>query len=678
MDKKIEKPRLDPDQVKITGNRAKYLAKLTGIDVKKLQDKKISEVNDLIKWRVDPSLLLFRRICGRVVKRDADGSLCPVPGATVHVQDTDCSFLGFFPTEPPFFWLWPIKCQREEIATVTTDACGNFCVYLPYWDIDRMLRFRRERICFGDIFRPTLRDIPELLPEPPEIRIPRPQPDPLPIRLFTPEVIEQVRTFFGSNMAEAVSAKVADKALGDSAIEYNDLLSTPLPSSPPPLSDAFMQRDKPMLEEVAESVGIDRDILRALDYKRYLGPFIACRDIWRLEWVPFLDIPDITFRVTQDVDADGSEEEIYSEGFFDVRWNMGPYYYTTLVADASAICTHHCEPVQEFPCEGVPKISTVGYMTLEDSHHDNTTGYGRRVNRPVPAPGNYPPPPADGAGPNNAVSPYARTLNLHGCHRIGDATHYRLTYTVNGVGSPVPFTDISWWAPKSASASGPPILVASDANGWYPILAANLLEHPSWLLYWNTRRFANGTYEVRVETGKLSSGTISVLATSAPVKFVIDNADPEASFVWVRWRYADVVGPWDSTHSTLLPSVCPVIKRDPTRNIRIMIRWKATADHLRDAYLNFTGCGAGLPVRVNPDIEAYRHWHMNAFDNTIMQNNEWEIPASRPAGCYTLWVRSMSRAFNPSGFDHGPGNDWYINQGLIYRWIHRAISVVDK
>ena len=22
----------------------------------------------------------------------------------------------------------------EEIATVTTDACGGFCVFLPYWD----------------------------------------------------------------------------------------------------------------------------------------------------------------------------------------------------------------------------------------------------------------------------------------------------------------------------------------------------------------------------------------------------------------------------------------------------------------------------------------------------------------------------------------------------------------
>jgi hypothetical protein len=34
------------------------------------------------------------------------------------------------------------------------------------------------------------------------------------------------------------------------------------------------------------------------------------------EWVPLVDVPDITFRVTQDVDGDGDEETIYSEGYY--------------------------------------------------------------------------------------------------------------------------------------------------------------------------------------------------------------------------------------------------------------------------------------------------------------------------------------------------------------------------
>jgi hypothetical protein len=40
-------------------------------------------------------------------------------------------FLGFFPVDNPFFWLFLFRCRQEVLAMVTTDACGNFCVYLP-------------------------------------------------------------------------------------------------------------------------------------------------------------------------------------------------------------------------------------------------------------------------------------------------------------------------------------------------------------------------------------------------------------------------------------------------------------------------------------------------------------------------------------------------------------------
>lgn len=668
---------IDPTELKITDKRATYLAKKAGLDVKTLKKKKIAEVNELVKWKVDPQLLLFRRVCGRVVKRDADGNLCPVSGATVHVEDTDCSFLGFFPVEPPFFWLLPISCHREELTTVTTDACGNFCVHLPYWDIDRILRFRRERICFMDIYKPRLREIIELLPEPPKLRVPPPEPDPLPMEVFTPEVIEQVRSLFGTDTAEQLTEIVETSELGSSAAEFNNLLASPLPFKPPPFTQELLEQQTQVVGDFSKRMGITQKAMQSVDYRRFIGPFIACRDVWRIGWVPFFDVPDITFRVTQDIDSNGTEEEIYSEGFFDVRWNAPSNLYATLIADASALCSPICEPVEEIPCADIPKISTAGYMTLEDTHHNNTIGYGRRVNRPVPAPGNYPPPPATGAGPANAVSPYAKTLNLHGCHRIGDATHYRLTYVVNGIGTPTPFTDISWWAPKSAEVGGPPIHVVSDSEGWYPILDAIQVEHPSWLLFWNTRRFPNATYDVRVEVGIPGGGGMTILHTSDPVKFVVDNSVPEAGFIWVRWRYAGTDDAW-----TTLPSVCPIISRDPTRAVRVQVRWQATADHLRNAYVRFTGCGGGNPLMVEPnpitpDEEAYRHWHMNEFDNTVLQTNEYEIPASRPPGCYTLWIRGISRAFNPSGIDHGPGYDWYINQTLLWRWIHRAISVVD-
>ncbi len=38
-----------------------------------------------------------------------------------------------------WWWFWPIFCNREEIATTMTDECGKFCVWIPRWDIDRIL-----------------------------------------------------------------------------------------------------------------------------------------------------------------------------------------------------------------------------------------------------------------------------------------------------------------------------------------------------------------------------------------------------------------------------------------------------------------------------------------------------------------------------------------------------------
>jgi hypothetical protein len=62
---------------------------------------------------------------------------------------------------------------------VTTDECGEFCVWVPRWDIDWILRWRRERFCFP-FERPSIIDLLEDLPIPVE-RVPRrpwPEPDP--------------------------------------------------------------------------------------------------------------------------------------------------------------------------------------------------------------------------------------------------------------------------------------------------------------------------------------------------------------------------------------------------------------------------------------------------------------------------------------------------------------------
>ncbi|MGB5008723.1 MAG: hypothetical protein WBO88_00270, partial [Candidatus Dechloromonas phosphoritropha] len=102
----------------------------------------------------------------------------------MHLENgRDSSFLGYFPVAGKYSWYFPLKCRREVIGTVKTDKCGNFCVYVPRWDIDWILKWRKERLCFPVIFeRPSLADILEdLVPrEPIPIPFPRPGPGPDP------------------------------------------------------------------------------------------------------------------------------------------------------------------------------------------------------------------------------------------------------------------------------------------------------------------------------------------------------------------------------------------------------------------------------------------------------------------------------------------------------------------
>ena len=88
-----------PDQQKLTASQAKRLANLTGLDAKALTGVSIAAVLEKYRWTVDFPPLLFRRICGRVVRKDpVTGVEYPVPFATVHVEDTDCGFVWYGPT----------------------------------------------------------------------------------------------------------------------------------------------------------------------------------------------------------------------------------------------------------------------------------------------------------------------------------------------------------------------------------------------------------------------------------------------------------------------------------------------------------------------------------------------------------------------------------------------------
>src|SRR5262245_23755809 len=89
-----------PDELQLTESQLSRLSKLTNLDAKTIGKGTVAQVAERLKWLVDPHLFWFERICGRVVKRDPiTGIDYPVPYATVHIQDTDCSFLGLFPID---------------------------------------------------------------------------------------------------------------------------------------------------------------------------------------------------------------------------------------------------------------------------------------------------------------------------------------------------------------------------------------------------------------------------------------------------------------------------------------------------------------------------------------------------------------------------------------------------
>ncbi|HEX6510295.1 MAG TPA: hypothetical protein VF221_21915, partial [Chloroflexota bacterium] len=142
-----------PDSRPINRIQAQRLSALSGVDIKEVENKSVAQISQELRWRINPKWLLFEQICGRVVKTDPITHVdYPVPYATVHVQDTDCSFLGYYPVGWKFGWLYPIWCTRHDIATVVTDACGRFCVWIPRWDIDWILEWRKQRICYPIIF----------------------------------------------------------------------------------------------------------------------------------------------------------------------------------------------------------------------------------------------------------------------------------------------------------------------------------------------------------------------------------------------------------------------------------------------------------------------------------------------------------------------------------------------
>lgn len=666
MAKAESREQFNPEARKLTKIQTDWLASQGGVSKADLKGATLGDLRDRLRFVIDPELFLFRRVCGRVVKRDpATGEEWGVPNATVHVEDTDYSFLGFFPSSSEHFWLWPLLGHREEVGHTVTDACGRFCAWVPRWDIDRVLRLRRRRVCLPEIVKPSLEEILTRLREELIQRWPPPIPDPGPLHGIGPETLRAAREVVGAPAAAGLEELRQSRAFGEDATGADDLLNRPaFPQPPaPPLPSGVGEDLRALDHPVARE--LERLDVKRVEAGAYLGPFLRCHDVFLPEWQTIIDVPDITFRVTQDVDGDGVEETIYSEGFFDVRWDAGEIPPVTLFASPLALATPICGgPSEARECEDKPELYVVDPMPLTSTFHNSTTGYAQRVNRPRDTAGHSVDPPA-GTG----RTPYARRLSLLACHRLPGAKYQRVMFESGEVG-PTPL----WVEPWSVAATpkpglpAPPPLVQfhQGADGWVPIFFPDEepygLATPDCVLQWSTP--PRGTYVLYVECADAERNRIG--QPSDKVAFTVDNETCQLSFGGVEWSES---GAWNG-----LPEACAVIRRKPGATVQLRVSWSATSDHFRNAALSLYGCDRSIA----PSSGVASAWYTDVFQTSGSGTAVFEIPGTFPDGAYRLELVGWTRAYHPE-VDEGTvaGIDFAYDQSRIGSWRVLPIAIVN-
>ena len=702
-----------PDAVPLTKRQSERLALLSGLEAGKLHKLPVAELAKKFRWEIDPELLLFRRICGQVVKTDpATGIEYPVPHATVHLEDTDCGFLGYFPHGSPWHWLFPLFSHREEIGSTKTDACGRFCVWVPRFDIDWIIRWRLERHCYWEMFRkPTLADLLDRLRG--EVAGPvvphDPRPDPGPWQeLLSGEVTQQLETVIGRKRVESLLVAQQGRKFGQQADQLEKVLNQPAFNAPIPPPDTHtlqLRLEKEGAKGFAANLGITGERVKRLDAlnpRHYVGPFLRCHYHLIPEFMPVFDVPDITFRVTQDVNGNGTEETIYGESFFDVRWNSGAIPDVKLQASTIAVASPvpadspACRDGIGVPCE-TPAIVLAGLYPLHNlpaspnPYHDSTHGYAQRPNRPHPngTPGQVVP--AD----TLATAPFSGVLQLYGCNALAGAKFYRVLYTYQAPGksatAKVPFLGLTWplWRWVGSPGHLETLHVAPDSDGWYPILS----DADDWmpghlLLNWSSGD--PGLYRVQLEFADNGRHVIAGSQTT-PLGIYVDNTRPTATIAEIRWRVQGEIAWRDPS----LSRKCAVIMRPSGATLEFKVTYQAAAMHLRDLLLTGSGCGDANPARLSftgwsepasPEFDGssislnpYEHWHAGPSDNNISRSAIFSLSGAALQGAYDFSLLVNSRAFNPAGGDGGYGpRDWlYDNPHPIYSYDYWKFAIID-
>jgi hypothetical protein len=454
---------------------------------------------------------------------------------------------------------------------------------------------------------------------------------------------------------------------------FNAPLAPALPKAlrKPIRHDNIEQHRSAVRSTLANLTGLEIGDLENFDVSRYFGPFFRCFDILVPEWVPFFEVPDISFKVTQDVDGTGTQVTVYSDGLFEVPWSSSSPN-VTLVASPIAFAVPNCN-VPHVPCGDVPSLEYVGLMPLVnpgigEPYVDPVAGYATRPNQPRPS--------GTLSGPQSVPStaPYCDTLQFYGCTAVDGAAYYRLEYTYTAPGSTtasgwIPFTGLTWPLYLEAGGSLTKQWPISDADGWYSVVDPSVGWFPqSMVLEWDTTTVADGLYTIRLQVA--DSGK-NLLETSTSVGIDVDNSAPKITWT-ADWSFSQ-----DMSGAQPVPTDnCPVINRGtPPHDVYVQVTYSVTANHLRSVQAGAGGCSA--PALLSA-VASTQHWYENADDNSFSGVALYKIPASAQTGVYSFNIYADSRAFNPAGSDNGQLADWNYNPVYKYSIPQFSFGIVNQ
>ncbi len=144
-------PDVAPEKRELNSLQRDHLGELAGIAPAAMDRLTVEEIRVKFGWQIDPRLLLFRRLTGRVTTQNADGIYRPAPNAIVRVDNTLCDLLHVRDAVLGGGVLVVGNVRREAIAEVRTGIDGNFGLWVPRFDIESILRWRSAHPAVSEV-----------------------------------------------------------------------------------------------------------------------------------------------------------------------------------------------------------------------------------------------------------------------------------------------------------------------------------------------------------------------------------------------------------------------------------------------------------------------------------------------------------------------------------------------